>query len=192
MAYYRKRSKSSPLLFAIAICVLGAIVMQTSLTNFQSYTPILLIFVFAVVTLGVVFAHAIQRWQARRYKALHLIDIDVMDGLAFEKYLAEILRSRGFTNVLVTVAQGDFGADIIGTKDGIKYAIQAKRWQWQVGVEAIYQCLGGKEYYGCDACIVITNSTFTEQARTLAKKSKTYLIDRDKLAEWIIEFQRKK
>lgn len=192
MANYRKRSHASPVLVALAICVLGAIIVQSSFSQMHKYTSVLCIGAALIVVLFVVFALAVAQWRERRLRALQLIDIDAMDGFAFEHYLSQILKSRGFTNVSVTVAQGDYGADIIGNKDGKKYAIQAKRWKWVVGVEAIYQCLGGREYYGCDCCIVITNSTFTDQAKALAKKSGTYLIDRNILADWIIAFQKKK
>ncbi len=122
--------------------------------------------------------------------ALRKVDIDQMSGAEFEEYLAFLFRRRGFTNVTTTRLYGDFGADLVAKKDNIKYAIQAKRWRGLVGVDAVYQVLGGKDYYGCQGTIVVTNSKFTYQAEQLAQKSNTTLVNGDTLAQWIIDSQK--
>lgn len=193
---YRRRSKSSHLLsdtvtfFVLAVMGLIAAGLYFLTGSFENLAKVLWI----AVTLFSLFAGGIVVWilwrQHRLSRALNLSQIDQLDGIAFEQYLAHLLKSRGFVNVSTTVAEGDYGADLLGVYEGTKYAVQAKRYAtYKVGVDAIYQVLGGKEYYGCEHTMVITTSYFTNQAKQLAKKSGTQLIDRTQLAAWILEFQ---
>lgn len=152
------------------------------------------VILFVLVVLAAIAALIIStRLRAKRDRAFELADIDQMSGIRFEQYLRPLLMSRGFTMVSITKAEGDFGADLIATSTGKKYAIQAKRYAMhnKVGVEALYQVMGGKEYYECDACMVITSSTYTPQARELAKKASILLIDRHQLKQWVGEFNNK-
>lgn len=38
--------------------------------------------------------------------------------------------------------------------------------------------------------MVVTNSYFTREAKSMAEYNNCELIDRDKLADWVVEFQR--
>lgn len=133
------------------------------------------------------------RWSLakKRQKALQLSDIDQMNGIVFEHYVADLLRSQGYSEVTVTPDQNDFGADVIfaDPETKITYAAQVKRYRGFVGVEALYQAAGGRDYYGRQRAAVITNSRFSTQALELAQKTGMMLIDRDVLADWIVAFQ---
>lgn len=196
MARSKRRHRSAytnilPVLLLGAVVALGVFVQLSAPSAERIYTYL----VFGTVTiilasLGLFFAvFYTWRLRQRKIKALQMIDIDGMSGREFEEYLASLLKSRGFINVSLTQVSGDFGADLIATKNGVKYAVQAKRYVGQVGVDALYQCFGGQKYYGCDESMVITNSTFTEAAQELARKSNAILVDGEKLAQWIVEFQ---
>ena len=93
-----------------------------------------------------------------------------MDGLQFEHRCAELLRYRGFHKVTVTKGSGDQGIDILAQKNGLKYGIQCKYYSHPVGNKAIQEAYAGADFYDCDAAMVMTNSTFTRQARELADK----------------------
>lgn len=93
-----------------------------------------------------------------------------MDGLQFEHRCAELLRYRGFHKVAVTKGSGDQGVDILAQKNGIKYGIQCKYYSYPVGNKAIQEAYAGADFYDCDVAMVMTNSTFTRQARELADK----------------------
>ena len=93
-----------------------------------------------------------------------------MDGLQFEHRCAELLRYRGFHKVTVTKGSGDQGIDILAQKNGLKYGIQCKYYSYPVGNKAIQEAYAGADFYDCDAAIVMTNNTFTRQARELAEK----------------------
>ncbi len=113
-------------------------------------------------------------------KKITLEDIEVMSGEEFEHHLVKLLQHLGF-RAKVTKASGDQGVDIIATKSGKTYAIQAKRYAGAVGNKAVQEVVSGKEYYGADVSWVITNSTFTPSAKSLAGKTNTLLWDGSKL-----------
>ncbi|MGL5764296.1 MAG: restriction endonuclease [Sarcina sp.] len=117
--------------------------------------------------------------------------IDHMEGIAFEHFTVNLFKSLGY-QAKVTVAAGDFGADVIAWKGKEKIAIQCKRYSNKVGVEAVYQILGGAKYYDCNKTIVITNNYFTQAAIELSKKTDTTLIDRTQLKKFIKDAKDKK
>jgi restriction system protein len=114
------------------------------------------------------------------------LQLDQMDGLQFEQYLAGLLRERGH-DAQVTRGSGDFGADIILSRNSRRIAVQAKRWRDTVGVGAVQEVIAAKEYYQCHATWVIATARYTLQAKDLAAKANVTLVDRDLLASWIAE-----
>lgn len=93
-----------------------------------------------------------------------------MDGYEFEHKCAKLLRQKGYHNVTVTKGSGDQGVDIIAYKGIERYAIQCKYYSSPVGNKAIQEVYAGGKFYDCDKYIVMTNSTFTEPAKQMAKK----------------------
>ena len=117
-----------------------------------------------------------------------LSNIDTMEGLDFEKYVASILKKQGYSNIRLT-EQFDYGVDIIATKDGIRWGIQVKRYSGLVKAEAVRQVVTGLRVYGCDRAMVITNSFFSRVAVQLADSNDCVLIDRDDLTRMGISLQ---
>ncbi len=107
--------------------------------------------------------------------------IDAMNGFEFEEYSKIFFTSKGF-EVSITQKSGDYGADLIIEKDGIKWAVQAKRYSHKVSPKAIQEVVSSKAYYACEKACVITNSYFTQAAQKLAQANGVILIDRD---EWV-------
>lgn len=114
-----------------------------------------------------------------------LIVVDQMDGPAFEAWCAELLRKNGFTDVAITPTSRDQGVDIIAVKDGIRYAIQCKRYATDLGNTPIQEVNAGKQLYHCQVGAVMTNRHFTTGAKKLAEATGTLLWDRDKLSEML-------
>lgn len=104
--------------------------------------------------------------------------IDAMSGEDFEFYVARVLQKYGFREVCLTGGSGDFGVDILATFKKIKYAIQVKRYKSQVGIAAVQEAYSGAKYYEADAAIVITNSHFTDAAKSLADSCDVILMNR--------------
>ena len=112
---------------------------------------------------------------SHRFVRLH--DIDSMNGLEFEYYVAELLGKNGFRNVSLT-EKYDFGVDIVAEKDGMHWGIQAKCYSGLVKAEAVRQVVTGLRLYDCDRAMVITNSAYSTVAQRLATGNNCVLIDR--------------
>ena len=106
-------------------------------------------------------------------------DIDDMSGTEFEDFIAEALHRSGIEVLELTKGSGDFGADIIVLHEGERTAVQCKRYARPIGVKAVQEAVSAKDYYKCTKAAVITNSTFTRQARELAQESGVILWDRE-------------
>ena len=202
MGRYRYRSRSrrsrrSKPLGVAELIMLVAVVFGLGFVSFLSLNAqsllqagwILIGFfaVIAVVVIGVGIYSSIKR--AQKWKLFKLADIDQMPGLEFEHYLAKLLTALGYDRVEVTQGSGDFGVDLLFKKDGIRYAAQVKRKKGYVGVDALYQAVGGRDFYRADQAMVITNSYFSHAAKKFADQSNVELIDREELATMIVEAQ---
>lgn len=200
--YYRRRyykkgfgySFSSEIIIGSAVVIL-ILLFLTQYLGLGLHGALILLFgvmACAVMALFVAGILIIRRRQQRQ-KSLELSEVEKMTGIQFEHYLVGLLRFKGYTDIVVTPPQGDYGADLIVTYDKQKIAIQAKQYNtWKpVGVEAIYQVLGGERRYHCQGTMVITTGLFTQQAYALAEDSGTMLIDRNILADWITEYRKR-
>lgn len=110
-----------------------------------------------------------------------LRDIDTMDGIEFEKYVATVLKSQGYTDIQLT-EHYDYGVDIVATKSGVRWGIQVKRYSGLVKANAVRQVVTGLRMYDCQRAMVITNSVFSRVAVQLAQSNDCVLIDRSLLA----------
>ena len=108
--------------------------------------------------------------------------IDKFSGEEFERFLLAHFKNLGYKGEL-TPKTNDYGADLALSKAGSKVVVQAKRWTNAVGIKAIQEIIGAKEYYKADSCLVVTNNYFTPNAIKLAASSNVELWDRDKLIE---------
>ena len=90
----------------------------------------------------------------------------------FEDFIAQLFKDNGY-DVEGTNYSGDYGADVITSKNGIKTAIQVKRYSKtnKVGVKDINQIIGGKEFHKCDKAMVVCTSDYTKQGIKLSKEA---------------------
>ena len=100
-----------------------------------------------------------------------------MNGKDYEKKVADYLRSHGYRHVRITGRSSDYGVDIVASRRRHRYAVQCKFYSKPVGVAAVQQVVGGMAYYNCDRAMVVTNNTFTRQARELASMNEVELLD---------------
>ena len=112
---------------------------------------------------------------------------NITNGYDFEAFVANVYKMLGYNVECVTSKSGDQGADVIIEKDNIKYAIQVKYYNNPVGNKAVQEVVAAKSFYKTDKAMVVTNSTFTPQAITLANANDVLLVDGDKLNELIKE-----
>lgn len=116
----------------------------------------------------------------RRLSRSGIDEIDAMGGVVFERRLAHLFSSLGY-RVEQTRALGDFGADLILERDGVRTVVQAKRWKKNVGIKAVQEAVASKPMYRCDRAMVVTNRYFTPSAKRLAKANHVTLWNRDDL-----------
>ena len=123
-------------------------------------------FVLLVLLLGAVMT-------VRRNKRLArsgIAEIDRMNGPTFEHFLAVLFRQLGY-QVEVIGRTGDFGADLVVTRDGVRCAVQAKQRSKQtVGIKAVQEVVGSLPHHRCERGLVVTNQRFTAAARQRARR----------------------
>jgi restriction system protein len=119
-------------------------------------------------------------YELRRLSRSGIAEVDQMDGTTFEVFLTTLFRRLGY-GVEHTGRRGDYGADLVVTKDGRRIAVQAKRWSKTIGVKAVQEAVASKGMYKCAEALVVANRPFTRQARTLADANAVTLWDRDVL-----------
>lgn len=128
-----------------------------------------------------------QRWQtARRVTILKQSAMDALDGTAFEAYVSKLLTQRGY-RVQHTGRSGDLGVDLIAEKAPYRFAVQVKRQAQPVSRRAVSDAVAGKAHYKCNAAMVITNNLFSPGAQQLARANGCKLVDRNVLADWMLE-----
>jgi len=136
---------------------------------------------------------ALRRSRRRRERdallQLELADVDRMDPVAFEELVAHLLNAQGFRTEL-TPATGDIGVDVVATNGNRRIAVQVKRYGTSVTAKAIGEVLVGMPHYGCNECMVVTNSTFTRPAVQAAALHPCTLVDRRDLAAWMAQARR--
>lgn len=95
-------------------------------------------------------------------------------GIDFERRCKQLLEEAGF-EVRATPATGDYGADLVASKDDIEYAIQCKDTGKPVGVKAVQEAAGSRAHYRTDYAVVCCSAGFTDAAIELATSNKVLL-----------------
>lgn len=135
------------------------------------------IILWVLVAIYMIYSH-IQRQQQIAISGI--ADIDRMSGAQFENYLVLLFRKDGYI-VQPTPLSGDFGADLILTRNGIRTVVQAKRSSGKVNLKAVQEIVGARRHYGASEACVITNNYYQPSAVALAKSNGVELIDRGDL-----------
>ncbi|MFQ9933679.1 MAG: restriction endonuclease [Lachnospiraceae bacterium] len=142
-----------------------------------------------LILMGIILIlHSLCRWLLNKFKLTpsgadrSIEQIDKMTGREFEEFVAAVLEGCGYEIDEITAASGDYGADIIAVADGERIAVQCKRYGKPVGVKAVQEVISAMKHYSCQRAAVITNSTFTNQAYTLAEDNEVVTLwDRESL-----------
>ena len=108
-------------------------------------------------------------------------NIEFTDGFEFERYIADLIIYNGYNNVEVTKASHDYGVDVIWYARGMKLGIQCKKYNTEVGVQAIHEVIYGCKHYGCNVSIVASggDSGFSNEAIELANQNNVLLWDKN-------------
>lgn len=100
-----------------------------------------------------------------------MIDFHNINCYDFEKLISNLLKKMGF-EVEVTPSSGDGGVDVIANYSNPifkgKYLVQCKHWNQQVGQPEIRDLYGTVMHDKAIKGILVTTSTFTDQALSFA------------------------
>lgn len=124
-----------------------------------------------------------ERWLVSR---TDLSRVDHMSGPQFEKHVAGLLRTHGYTKVTVVGGAEDGGADVRAqAPDGRPVVVQCKRWRRPVPPNEVRAFLGALagSYRGYAGMFVASNG-FTDAA-SRAAGGEMVLVDRHGLALWM-------
>lgn len=179
----RKRKKESPIEIISQAVLLGSFTLGWYMTN--SWKVGLYFAVIAIV-LMVAVAFFIKQKRKERLRKSGISEIDSMDGVQFEHYLKLLFESKGYT-VKTTATTGDFGADLLLKKDGVRTVVQAKRYSKSVGVKAVQEVIPAMKMYDATEAWVVSNSSYTKAAKELANTHNVRLLGREELIDMINE-----
>lgn len=134
-----------------------------------------------VLTIATLVYFSYLRAQSNKSLSIDMSGVDKMQGTDFELYVAKVLRKCGCSDVSITKKTGDYGADILCCYKGVSMFFQCKRQDKPVGNGAVQEAFAAKTSYACSKDVVITNRTFTSNAKNLAARTGTILWDRKEL-----------
>ncbi len=115
------------------------------------------------------------RRERDRIRSSYVLNLDPYE---YEEYVAEELRSEGFTNVDTTPKSGDYGADVLAYDGDRRVCVQCKRYApgHLVGVKAVQEIYSAKDYYGCDDAYIYTTSDYSPAAVEMANELGVVLV----------------
>ncbi|MFD7986775.1 restriction endonuclease [Kitasatospora indigofera] len=132
---------------------------------------------------------AAQRLRRERLASLRLTlaEVDALSDRQFEFALRDLLIRDGWSARQVG-QQGDQAADVIGrhSQRG-RIVLQAKHTKvgGKVGSQVMYQVKGtAGPAHRADIAVVVTNGTFTRDAKAWGDKHQIHWVDRDRLRAW--------
>jgi restriction system protein len=123
-------------------------------------------------------------------KDLLSANIDTLSGTDFERLCYLYFEDNGFKPESTRVS-GDHGVDLVinDPNDGMKIAVQCKRWKDKaVGNNDLIKLYGGKRAYKCMGTLFITTSSYTKAAKDYSESVGMIiwngLIVQDKIGKW--------
>lgn len=114
-------------------------------------------------------------------------EIDRMTGDEFERKLGMLFEKMGYEVEYVGSPRGDFGADLVIERAGMRTVVQAKRHARYIPERAVQEAVAAIKMYSAHRAMVVTNNYFSRAARALAKANDVELWDRDELARKLVE-----
>ncbi|MFZ2025420.1 MAG: restriction endonuclease [Microgenomates group bacterium] len=167
------------------------VVVSESIHDNFSLTPLFWAIFTLIVEIFVVLI-IYQFYQMYLLKKAGIYEIDAMKGGdLFEEKLCILFSQLGYSVEHYSKHHrgNEYGVDIIIEKDGIRTAVQAKRFKRREHVDntAVEKLDAGKKITNCDNALIVTNSTFTKNARFAANKLNVELWDRKELVTQLLK-----
>lgn len=185
MSAYRRRRKISleeGIVFLIVAFVLATVSEKMRSLIISAW------YVYAIMLAVIIGTLGIRVYHLRRLSKAGIKEIDAMSGTDFERFLAGFFSKLGY-HVEHTGHIADLGVDLILKKDGKRIALQAKRYQGNVGPDAVREVVTVLKPRNCESGMVVTNSYYTEEAKMLARANDIVLWNRNDLVNTILKFK---
>ncbi|WP_435177494.1 restriction endonuclease [Actinacidiphila sp. bgisy145] len=132
-----------------------------------------------------------RRWRAEEALRLgrrSLAEVDALSWQDFERYVAELCRRDGCTDVTVTGRSGDLGADVTATlPDGRRLVVQCKHYAPHRTVPSgdVQKFIGTAWlHHRADAAAFVATCRFSNAALALAVRHRILAVHRDLLGQW--------
>jgi len=116
----------------------------------------------------------------RRRPISQAIDAETLTGEEYEFACAAVLQASGW-DAQVTERGGDQGVDIMAVAEGVRVAIQCKRYAKPVGNKAVQEAIAGQKYADAQFAVVVSNASYTSSAVALATKAHVTLLHHQEL-----------
>ncbi|WP_059040661.1 restriction endonuclease [Paenibacillus rubinfantis] len=182
MAKKRRRKKDDPVAELLTGLLFLASIGMYLLTKSAAAAIITFVLVLAII---IAVRMILNQQREERLRRSGIYDIDKMDGRQFELYLGLLFKALGYKTEVTRLA-GDYGADLVIEKNGVRTVVQAKCYSKNVGIDAVQQVQASKAHYKAAQAWVVTNRGFTEAAENLAKSNGVTLIGRERLIELML------
>jgi restriction system protein len=142
-------------------------------------------YLYAILIIVLLFSVAIRINHRIKLSKAGIYEVDKMSGTDFEIFLSDLFSKLGYKTQRVGHS-GDLGSDLILEMDGIRIALQAKRYKEQVGPDAVREVNTVLRPRNCTLGMVVTNSFYTDEAKYLARENNITLWDRNDLINNIL------
>lgn len=118
-----------------------------------------------------------------------ILPVIISTGEEFEQFLCDKINAQEGLRCEKTKASGDQGVDLIVCVADKKIAIQCKLYSDPVGNSAVQEAFTGCSFYGCTRAVVVTNSAYTESAKSLAGRIGVDLVHYQELLGYLATFR---
>ena len=82
----------------------------------------------------------------------------------FERMICRLVLAEGFSGARVVGQSNDHGADVIASRNGVRWIFQAKYWNRPVGVDVIDDTLRAAQTYNAKIPVIVSKSGFDAKA----------------------------
>lgn len=147
-------------MYAFISIMFFLMVLKVALQIVERYYEEIILLLF----MGIIGYYFYRRQQV--FERLAFTRIATLTDREFELYWGDFFEFKGY-KTQVTHQTSDQGADVIIEKDGIRTAIQAKKYSGSVGNGAIQEVVASKAYYRCQKAMVVTTGILLKQRKNL-------------------------
>lgn len=83
---------------------------------------------------------------------------------SFERLICRLVTAEGFSGARVVGQSNDHGADIVASKNGVRWVFQAKHWNKPIGISVIDETLRAAQTYNAKIPVIVASNGFEAKA----------------------------